>query len=87
MIKDNATEAVMRELNASYGIMTFDELLASTGYSPVELASAIGVLTAERKNPDTCELSPRFSFGRAFVQGAVVYEIQKTGFHTFHAAP
>lgn len=49
MIKDNATEAVMRELNASYGIMTFDELLASTGYSPVELASAIGVLTAERK--------------------------------------
>ena len=49
MIKDSATEAVMRELNASYGIMTFDELLASTGYSPVELASAIGVLTAERK--------------------------------------
>lgn len=49
MIKDNATEAVMRELNASYGIMTFDELLALTGYSPVELASAIGVLTAERK--------------------------------------
>ena len=49
MIKDNATEAVMRELNASYGIMTFDELLALTGYSQVELASAIGVLTAERK--------------------------------------
>ena len=49
MIKDNATEAVMRELNASYGIMTFDELLALTGYSPVELASAIGILTAERK--------------------------------------
>lgn len=39
----------MRELNKNYGIKTFDELLVSTGCSPVELASAIGTLTVERK--------------------------------------
>lgn len=48
MITD-ITEVVMSELNKNYDIKSFDELLDSTGFSPVELASAIGTLTAAGK--------------------------------------
>ena len=49
MKRNDVTETVMHELNRNYDIKSFDELLDSTGENPVELASAIGTLIAERK--------------------------------------
>lgn len=48
-MRADITEVVMSELNKNYDIKSFDELLDSTRFSPVELASAIGMLTVERK--------------------------------------